>query len=86
MTRKAVKVDGHYELLLPLKDEDIWLSNNRAATIKPLESLRSKFEKDDRLLKKYKNFIEELMEKGYAKKYDGKGQMEKLGMFHFTVC
>ena len=85
MTRKAVKVDGHYEQLLPLKDEDIWLSNNRAATIKRLESLRSKFEKDDRLLKKYKNFIEELMEKGYAKKYDGKGQMEKLGMFHFTV-
>ena len=86
MTRKAVKVDGQYELLLPLKDEDIWLSNNRAATIKRLESLRSKFKKDDLLSKKYKNFIEELMEKGYAKKYDGKGQMEKLGMFHFTVC
>ena len=41
--------------------------------MKRLESLRRKFEKDDQFFKEYKNFMEELMEKGYAKKYDGKG-------------
>ena len=56
--QKAVKVDGHYLLLLPLKDEDIR---------QRLESLRRKFEKDDHFFKEYKNFTEELMEKGYAR-------------------
>ena len=28
------KVDVHYKLLLPLKDQDIWLHNNREAAIK----------------------------------------------------
>ena len=34
MDQKAVKVDGHYELPLPLKDENIRLANNRVAAMK----------------------------------------------------
>ena len=45
MDQKAVKLDAHYELPLPLKDEDIQLPNNPAAAVKQLESLRRKFEK-----------------------------------------
>ena len=45
MDQKAVKVDGHYKLPLPLKDEDIQLPNNRAAAMKRLESLRRKVRK-----------------------------------------
>ena len=41
--------------------------------MKRLESLRRKLEKDDQLFKEQKNFKEELMEKGYARKCDGKG-------------
>ena len=41
--------------------------------MKHLESLRTKFEKDDQFFKEYKNFMEELMEKGYSRKCDGKG-------------
>ena len=51
MDQKEVKKDGHYELPLPLKDEDIRLSSNRAAAMKRLESLRRKFEKDDQFFK-----------------------------------
>ena len=40
MDQKAVKVGGLYELPLPLKDEDIWLPNNRAAAMKHLEFLK----------------------------------------------
>ena len=43
MDQKAVKVDGHYELPFPLKDEGVRLPNNRAAKIKRLEFLRRKF-------------------------------------------
>ena len=84
--QKAVKVDGHYELPLPLKDEDIRLPNNRAAAMKHLEPSRRKFKKDDQFSKEYKNFTEEMMEKGYARKCDGKGQMAKPGMFRIKVC
>ena len=66
-------MDGHYELPLPLKDEDIQLLNNRAAAMKRLESLRRKFKKNDQFFREYKNFMEELMEKGYARKCGGKG-------------
>ena len=38
MDQKAVKVEGHYELPLALKDEDIQLSNNKAAAMKCEES------------------------------------------------
>ena len=77
MDQKEVKKDGHYELPLPLKDEDIRLSSTRAAAMKRLESLRRKFEKDDQFFKEYKNFMEELMEGGYARKCDGKGPDSK---------
>ena len=77
MDQKAVKVDGHYELPLPLKDEDIRLPNNRAVAMKRLESLRRKFEKDDRFFKEHKNFMEKLMVKRYARKCDGKGPDDK---------
>ena len=77
MDQKAVKVDGHYELPLPLKDEDIQLPNNQAAATKHLEPLKRKFEKDDQFFKKYNNFVEELMEKGYARKCNGEGPYGK---------
>ena len=77
MDQKAVKVNGHYELLLPLNDEDIRITNHRAAAMKRLELLRRKFENDDRFFKEYKNFMEELMEKGYARKCDGIGPDSK---------
>ena len=52
----------------------IRLPNNRAAAaVKLLEPLRKKFEKDDRFFKEYKNFVEELMEKGHTRKYENKG-------------
>ena len=73
MYQKAVKMDGHYELPLPLKDEDVRISNNRAAAMKRLESLRRKFEKDDQFFRECKNFMEELMKKGYARECNGKG-------------
>ena len=46
MDKRAVKVDGNYELPLPLKDEDMRLPNNRVAAVKRLESLVRKFEKN----------------------------------------
>ena len=40
MNKKTVKVDGHQELPLPVKDEDIRLPKNRVAVMKRLEFLR----------------------------------------------
>ena len=65
--QKAVKVNGHYEVPLSLKDEDIRLPINRAHAMKRLESLRRKFEKDDRFFKEYKNFYERTGGEGICK-------------------
>ena len=54
--------------------------------MKCLESLRSKFGKDDLFFKEYKNFMEELMEKGYARKCDGKGPDGKTWYVPHQVC
>ena len=43
--QKVVKVDVHYELPLPLIEEDIRLPNNRVAGKKPLETLRNTFKR-----------------------------------------
>ena len=77
MDQKTIKVDGHYELRLPLKDEDIRLPNNGAAAMKRLEFLKRKFEKNYQFFKECKNFMEELKEKGYERKCDGKGPDDK---------
>ena len=45
--------------------------------MKRLEPLRRKFKKDDQFFKEYNNFMEELMQKRYARKCDGKGPDSK---------
>ena len=53
--------------------------------MKQLEFLRRKFEKDDRFFNEYKRFMEELVERGYAKNVTAKDQMAKLGISHIRV-
>ena len=84
LQHRANKIGINYDKLLRndrgyvhseeiLKDEEIRLPNNRAPAMKHLESLRKKFKNDDRLFKEYSKFMEELVEKRYARKCDGKG-------------
>ena len=68
MEREAVKIDGHYQLPLPLKDKELVLPNNRMASMKYMQSLKKSFERDEPFYSKDKCFMDELIDKKYARK------------------
>ena len=73
MGKEAVKIDGHYQVPLPLKDEEVVLPDNKMAAMKRMHSLKKKFEKDEQLYNQYRCFMSDLIDKGYARKCDKKG-------------
>ena len=60
-------VDGHYEVGMLWKHENPWLPNNRMATVARLPSLRRRL-CAEQLCCKYRNFMDDLLTKGYARK------------------
>ena len=46
MERESVKIYEHYELPLPLKDNELVLPNNRMAALKCMQSIKKRFESD----------------------------------------
>ena len=70
MEREAVKSDGHYQLPLPLKGKDLVLPNNRMAAMTRMQSLKKRFERDEPFYSQYKCFMNELIDKKYARKCD----------------
>ena len=68
MSERAVKVDGHYELPLPFKDNNVSLPNNRKQIEKRLLSVKRKMERSVTYRDEYTSCIEALIDKGYAQK------------------
>ena len=73
MRKEAVKIDGHFQVPLPLKDEEVVLPDNKMAAMKCMQSLKKKFEKDEQLYNQYRCFMSDLIDKGYARKFNKKG-------------
>ena len=61
-------VDGHYEVGMLWKHENPWLPNNRMTAVARLRSLRRRLCADEQLCYKYRNFMDDLLTKGYARK------------------
>ena len=61
-------VDGHYEVGMLWKHENPWLPNNRMTAVARLRSLRRRLSADEQLCCKYRNFMDDLLTKGYARK------------------
>ena len=68
MRNSAKLKSGHYEIALPWKDDPPFLENNKIVADHRLRLLKKRLLKDQELLAKYKECIEELLKKGYAKK------------------
>ena len=60
--------DGHLELPLPLKEENLVLPNNRAMVEKRLQGLKKKMTGNKQYRDHYKAFMADLLKKGYAEK------------------
>ena len=63
--------NGHYEMALPWRNYPPCLQNNKSLAQHRLGPLKKRLEKDPIMLIKYKDFMTDLLRKGYAKKvYD----------------
>ncbi|KAL9975992.1 hypothetical protein ACROYT_G013221 [Oculina patagonica] len=61
-------VDGRYEVRMLWKYENPWLPNNKMTAEARLRSLKRKLCKEEQLLCKYRDFMDDLLVKGYARK------------------
>ena len=64
--KETQKVDGHYEVPLPFMKDDVVLPDNKWIALKRAESLRRKFLKDPCFHKEYTDFMNNILDKGWA--------------------
>ena len=59
--------NGHYELPLPfVKEEQVWMPNNRSMAIQRMESLKRKLLRNPSFHAEYLKFMNDLISKDYA--------------------
>ncbi|XP_043242095.1 uncharacterized protein LOC122391859 [Amphibalanus amphitrite] len=64
---ESVKLkEGHYEIGLPLKDDDVRLPSNRNMALRRLCSLERKLKRDTKFTEHYTTFMKNLLDEGYA--------------------
>ncbi|KAJ8045014.1 hypothetical protein HOLleu_07931 [Holothuria leucospilota] len=76
MDSSCKKVDGHYQVNLPLRDQDVKLPNNKHISVKGLTNLGTKMERQPKFAADYVAFMEDVVSKGYAERVP-EGQPEK---------
>ena len=68
LERTVVLRDGHYEMALPLKDREAPVRNNRPQVEQRAYWLKRKLQRNKDLCNDYKCFMEDIIDKGYARK------------------
>ena len=68
MGGSVTKLNGHYEIALPWRQERVTLPNNRMVAERRLVHLKRKFERDGEFFNQYKEKINELLRNGFARK------------------
>ena len=67
MLQKTIRMsEGHYEMGLLWRDENVKLPNNRSEVVRRLSSPRRRFSRDPELEEKYRTVMEDYVAKGYA--------------------
>ena len=63
-----LRSDGHYEIPLPFREDEITLPNNKKSAAYRLQQLKSRFNKDENYKKDYTMFMDQMIKNGYAEK------------------
>ena len=80
MVNSSVKrKDGHYEIPLPFRQDNIRLPNNRKLAEQRALSLACKFQKDEALRKDYNGFMSDVLRKGHAERVSEEQLPRKVG-------
>jgi hypothetical protein len=80
--------DGHYQLPIPFKTNRSAIQNNKSVALFRLQLLKKKLDKDAALKKKYTEFMEDMVLKGYAEKlpcHDERGSEAVWYLPHHAV-
>jgi hypothetical protein len=68
LDKTVCMVNGHYEVGMLWKSEETWLPDKRNMAAAQLRTLKRKLDKNAELRGKYKAFVDDYLEKGYARK------------------
>ena len=71
MKENTTMIQGHYQVPLPLKDENVKLPNNRKQALWRLQSLQKRFVRDQNFFQDYSQFIEDMIKNEYAEPSSG---------------
>lgn len=72
-------VDGHYVICLPVKNRMVNLPNNRVMAEQRAQNLKRKFIRNDCFHKEYTDFMDDILQKGYAIQFSGEELKHKEG-------
>ena len=70
LQKGTVKKNYHYVVPLSFRDDNLVIPNNRIQALRRLKCLKRRFLKDKRFFHSYKNFMNRLLIKEYAKRSD----------------
>ena len=68
MNKECQRVDGHYQLPLPLRDQDAYIPNNREQVYNRMKWLKKKLLMNKKLYLDYCEFMTDILRKEYARK------------------
>ena len=63
---QSLSYDGHYEMPLPFKDDNIQLPDNKEQPLLRLGKLRQRLKNDEKYYSEYMRFMSEIISNGYA--------------------
>ena len=68
MQQNTKLLDGHYECPLPFRSSTVVMPNNRNQAASRANSIKKRIQRDKKFADDYINFMNDILEKGYAKK------------------
>ena len=74
MKKECKLVDGHYQLPLPLRNQNVRVPNNRDVALQRKNGLKKRFIKNEKFYSDYSAFMEEVIAKDYARKVSNIGE------------
>ena len=70
LEKGTVRKNDHYAVPLPFWDDNLVMLNNGIHALRRVKCLKRRFLKDKRFFQDYKNFMNDLLIKGYANRSD----------------
>jgi hypothetical protein len=79
MDSESKIVEGHYELPLPFRQQDVSMPNNRTQALKRAEGIKRRFTSNAKYKEDYSKFMKDIIERGYVNKVSDNSDTARIG-------